>query len=261
MYGLLVTSAESYTSVKTGTGSAKMIGKQLDNNSNKKSLLEDNAPTNLDTIAQGILDYSGGALTNLGGDQTWSGSAEIGSETDPVVMRINGDVTLADDVVGYGILFVKGDFTMTDNSLWHGLIYRYKDGGKFEMTDNSKLYGAAVARSITGIGAGTNSGGPMEMYLLGNAQILYSSKMLIQMSLMVPELAQTDEETFSVERDSETPERVGWVLSLREMEMYSERKEEYERETLSSNETSVYDQIKLKAIEDEYTKEEDILQK
>ncbi len=58
---------------------------------------------------------------------------------------------------------------MLDASKWHGLIYRNKDGGKFELNDRATLYGAVVARSITKIGGGTNSGGPMEFHVLGQA--------------------------------------------------------------------------------------------
>ena len=72
----------------------------------------------------------------------------------------------------------------------------------------------------------------MEFYVLGQARILYSSMMLKQMSSLVPELAQTEEDEFFVERDSETPARVGRGLSLRDMDAYADTKEAYEEEML-----------------------------
>ena len=180
-------------------------------------------------------------------NQTLTGNTLIGSEASPVVYHVNGDVTLTDNMVGYGILFVKGDFKMSKNAKWYGLIYRYGNGGTFEMRDNATLYGAAVARSVTDIGMDPDDGAPMKMYVLDKAQILYSSFMLKLMAGLVPALTQVDESEFIVERESETPERTGWVLSLRDMDAYAENQEAYEAEMLNRQETSLYDQIKLSA--------------
>ena len=109
-----------------------------------------------------LFRYDGDALTNYNKNQTWK-NLTFGSPESPVMLHVDGDVTMQDNTVGYGVLFVDGSLTMAKNSRWEGLIYALDNGGRRTFQDASTVYGAVIMQSAddaggTGVDAGLPGG-------------------------------------------------------------------------------------------------------
>ena len=86
------------------------------------------------------LSLSGGSFS----DVNW------GTETDPVIVYIDGDVHLKGNSVGYGILAISGNLRMSQSPTWYGLVIVHGDsvGAQDTRIENtSKIIGAIISDS------------------------------------------------------------------------------------------------------------------
>ena len=76
---------------------------------------------------------------------TYSTGLTLGTQANPKITYVNGDVHFSGDASGYGILVVNGNFDMSGNFNFKGIVIVY---GKSQIvtktTGNSGIYGAAI---------------------------------------------------------------------------------------------------------------------
>ena len=98
--------------------------------------------TELFSYYQSIADMSlsGGAYSSV----NW------GTESDPVIVYVDGDMHLKGNSVGYGILAINGNLRMAESPIWYGLVIVHGDttGPQDTRIENtSKIYGAIISDS------------------------------------------------------------------------------------------------------------------
>ena len=98
--------------------------------------------TELFNYYQTIADMSltGGAYSNV----NW------GTETDPVIVYVEGDMFLKGNSVGYGILAISGNLRMAESPTWYGLIIMQADSTgtqDIRIENTSKINGAIITDS------------------------------------------------------------------------------------------------------------------
>ncbi len=75
-----------------------------------------------------------------------------GTETDPVIVYVDGDMYLKGNSVGYGILAIKGNLRMAESPTWYGLIIVQADSTgtqDIRIENTSKINGAIITDSPT----------------------------------------------------------------------------------------------------------------
>ena len=98
--------------------------------------------TELFDYYQSIADMSiiGGAYSNV----NW------GTESDPMIVYVEGDLLLKGNSVGYGILAISGNLRMAESPTWYGLIVVQADSTgtqDIRIENNSKITGAIITDS------------------------------------------------------------------------------------------------------------------
>jgi hypothetical protein len=126
--------------------------------SGENDAIQGNPTAGLAGIVTAIKDYEGDNLSVYGGKQKFEDDT-FGSTEAPVVLRVSGDLELKGTTTGYGILYVEGDLKMKDDSRWEGLVIASADKGKFEVTDDARVYGAMVVSAFSEDGPGGDSNG------------------------------------------------------------------------------------------------------
>ena len=91
---------------------------------------------------QGVADMTltGGAYTNV----NW------GTQADPVIVYVSGDMHLKGNSVGYGILAINGNLRMSESPTWYGLIMVHGDSVGAQDTrieNNSRIFGGIISDS------------------------------------------------------------------------------------------------------------------
>ncbi len=79
------------------------------------------------------------------GDTTFTGDI-FGSALNPTVIKIFGDLTLAGNFEGYGVLYVNGDLEMDGDARWEGLVLLDDAARSLTIKGNASIYGGIVAR-------------------------------------------------------------------------------------------------------------------
>ena len=91
-----------------------------------------------ETIAD--MSLTGGSFS----DVNW------GTQADPVIVYIDGDVHLTGNSVGYGILAISGNLRMSASPTWYGLVIVHGDSVGSQDTrieNNSKIIGSIISDS------------------------------------------------------------------------------------------------------------------
>jgi len=128
-------------------------------------IVEVSTDTPIVSLDELVAYYAGIAdLTYAGGNFN---SVSWGTEENPVVIYINGNIFFGGNSVGYGVLAINGSLSMGGNPSWHGLIIA--SGGESLVIDAS--FGTPTIYGALHIGASVT-----ELTLKGSADIFYSSE-------------------------------------------------------------------------------------
>jgi len=77
------------------------------------------------------------------------GSVNYGTQNNPIIDYVNGDLTLGGTGTGYGMLLVTGTLTMSGNFSWNGLILALGDGAvQFQGGGNGQINGSIIIAKI-----------------------------------------------------------------------------------------------------------------
>lgn len=116
------------------------------------------------------LDY----VEHFTSDKEFNSDHTFGSPTEPVVMRVDGDVRFTGPTTGYGVLIVHGDFEAGNNFTWGGAIYVKKPGElNVRLNGDARVYGMFAVQNPDD-GSGTS--GPLSLSLEDEASIFYSAE-------------------------------------------------------------------------------------
>ena len=105
------------------------------------------ADLDLDLLQESVLSHPD--LVTLEGDQRITGNKMYGSPDNPILMHVNGDLTVRGSVSGHGVLIVSGSLSDAGSIHWKGLVILAHQGGDHEFKGNSEIFGALVIRSLT----------------------------------------------------------------------------------------------------------------
>lgn len=95
-------------------------------------------------------------------------SSTLGTQANPQITVVNGDLKLKGSASGFGIVLVTGEFEMGGNATFQGIIL--VDGkGEVELKGSAKIWGAVIH-----INRGPGSDDKTELEIAGNAQVYYS---------------------------------------------------------------------------------------
>jgi hypothetical protein len=155
VHAILITKSSVFNTVQFESSPDKVVGVggELD-------IVSGSTLMDLDALESAILNYSGGSLITATGATTY-GAGTLGSVASPKVVRIDGDATLSDSFVGYGVLYVTGNFQIEGNARWNGLVFvNNPAGAAHSLRDGGSILGAAVLR--TAMDSGDDDGDDVE---------------------------------------------------------------------------------------------------
>jgi len=97
---------------------------------------------------------------------TYSSGIHFGTETDPKITFMNGDIHLSGDCDGYGIMVINGNLVMSGDFTYSGIILVYdKSSIECQITGNGGVYGTVIL-----------VGSDVDLHATGNAAFYYSSE-------------------------------------------------------------------------------------
>ncbi len=200
VHGMLATDVSTYAGIWNEAAPAQVIGVDgVGDAVNEVPLLETAA------LGTDILGYAGPSLLTFDSLRV-SGSATIGSAASPVVALVHGKVEMDGQAIGYGILYVDGKMEMSGDARWEGLVFIIGDGNKFEMRDNSAVYGSLVVEST--------SSAMTKFEIEHLASITYSSEALGRLGGLIPSVDPEENAEFVVTRLGEAPSRMAGAAAL-----------------------------------------------
>jgi Tfp pilus assembly protein PilX len=137
-----------------------------------------------DLVSQIKADVTQPALNCPSSSGGCSGLANPGTQANPQIIYVNGDLTMTGNTQGYGVLVVTGTLTMKGNVGWNGIVLVVGQGN-FQ-TDGTVQYNGAVvvANTVNSLGQPLPTFGPPTVDVNGGGHggIQYSSG-CIQMAL------------------------------------------------------------------------------
>lgn len=98
-----------------------------------------------------------------------TGSSSLGTQTNPQITVVNGDLQFKGSASGFGILLVTGDFEMEGTATFQGIILVDGDGAKVELKGDNKVWGSIIQINRT-----SRHSGETGLEIKGNAQVYYS---------------------------------------------------------------------------------------
>lgn len=104
--------------------------------------------------------------TVIAGPASWNGGESFGAPGSPAVVVVEGDLTIAGNMEGYGILVVKGalDVRANGNPVWEGLFIVESSNASHKMLGNPQIYGAMAMIATTTSG---ETGGEPDAGMMG----------------------------------------------------------------------------------------------
>ena len=200
VHGILVTDASTYADIWSEAAPAQVIGVDgVGDAVNDVPLLEAVA------LGADILSYAGPSRLTYDSLRV-SGFSALGSATSPVVAVVHGKVEMDGQAIGYGVLYVDGKMEMSGDARWEGLVFMIGDGNKFEMRDNSRLYGALVVESSAAALA--------KFEIEHQATITYSVQALSRLGGLIPAVDPEENGEIIVTRLGEAPSRIASAVPL-----------------------------------------------
>lgn len=107
------------------------------------------------------------------GTTTIDGGSTIGTQTNPQITVVNGDLQFKGSASGFGILLVTGHFEMAGNATFQGIILVDGDDGMVELKGTAQD-GGKVWGSIIHINRSSSNSGETRLRIEGNSQVYYS---------------------------------------------------------------------------------------
>ncbi|MBI4381768.1 MAG: pilus assembly PilX N-terminal domain-containing protein [candidate division NC10 bacterium] len=108
------------------------------------------------------------------GTTTIDGGSAIGTQTNPQITVVNGDLQFKGSASGFGILLVTGHFEMAGNATFQGIILVDGDDGMVEMKgtaqDGGKVWGSIIHINRSS----SSNSGETRLRIEGNSQVYYS---------------------------------------------------------------------------------------
>lgn len=200
VHGILVTDASTYADIWSDAAPAQVIGVDgMGDAAHDVPLLEPAA------LGADILSYAGPSRLTYDSLRI-SGFSSLGSATSPVVAVVHGKVEMDGNSIGYGVLYVDGRMEMSGDARWEGLVFMIGDGNKFEMRDNSRLYGALVVEST--------AAAMTKFEIEHQATITYSVQALSRLGGLIPVVDPEENGEFVVTRLGEAPSRIAGAAPL-----------------------------------------------
>lgn len=143
---------------------AAMPDRQVIGSEGEGHFVQGAGPVDFVQLARDIEDHP--SKTVLVGSQRWNGSPRFGTPEAPVILVVEGDLTITGSAVGYGALLVKGSFEVTSAGTprWEGLVIVQSQGGEHGILGNTRFFGAMALQSVTADG---ETGGETDAGMLG----------------------------------------------------------------------------------------------
>ncbi len=200
VHGMLATDVSTYADIWSEAAPAQIIGVDgVGDAVNDVPLLE------AAVLGTKILSYTGPSLLTFDSLRV-SGSSTLGSAASPVIAVVHGKVEMDDQAIGYGVLYVDGKMEMSGDARWEGLVFMIGDGNKFEMRDNSAVYGSLVVEST--------SSAMTKFEIEHQASITYSAEALGRLGGLIPSVDPEENAEFIVSRLGEAPSRIAGAAAL-----------------------------------------------
>jgi Tfp pilus assembly protein PilX len=131
----------NYTGVDGTTPDVSNVSSTLPANLQTVTSLQNLVTTIKNNVTQPVLN---GMPTSLGGPGPVTSIPNPGTQTDPQIIVVTGDLSLSGAVTGYGILVVTGTFTASGNVGWNGLILVVGQGNFLGNGGGNNSYNGAV---------------------------------------------------------------------------------------------------------------------
>lgn len=131
----------NYIGVDGTTPDVSNVSSTLPPNLQTVTSLQNLVTTIKNNVTQPVLN---GMPTSLGGPGPVTSIPNPGTQTDPQIIVVTGDLSLSGAVTGYGILVVTGTFTASGNVGWNGLILVVGQGNFLGNGGGNNSYNGAV---------------------------------------------------------------------------------------------------------------------
>lgn len=132
----------------------------------------------LDALAQEIKDDSTHSRADLDDGST------VGSQSDPAIVAVDGDLKLTGDTHGIGALLVEGNFVMRGDVQWEGLVLVRNGDAEVDtegdLLGNARIFGSLMQQ--------TSGSGTLEIG--GSVRMQYSTKALKVLTDVLPTMGE-----------------------------------------------------------------------
>jgi hypothetical protein len=122
-------------------------------------------------------------------DNIWdgSGSVDLGSDANPKVTFVNGDLSLTGGITGAGLLVVTGDCTLGGDVIWDGLVLVIGGGDFWAHGMNRGIHGGLIVANLTLVGGVPTFGMSTIFDIRGNSDIVtYDGSLMAMGNNLVP---------------------------------------------------------------------------
>jgi len=141
-------------------------------------IVHEDVQVDLDALAQEIRDHA-----THGGADLENGS--IGSQDDPALVAVDGDLKLTGNTHGVGALLVDGNFEMRGDAQWEGLVLVTNGDAQVDtegdLLGNARIFGSLMQQ--------TNGSGTLEVG--GSVRMQYSSQALNVLTDVLPTMKES----------------------------------------------------------------------
>lgn len=110
-------------------------------------------------------------INQNGGTASISSNTTVGSPSNPVVIIVQGNISISGNSIIYGAIIANGNVSISGNSHVHGLVFATGNSSITSTTGNSEVYGAVISGN--------------QYNTSGNAHVYYNSNNLNKITQLV----------------------------------------------------------------------------
>jgi hypothetical protein len=147
---------------------------------NAQNVMDPNFLANFIESLEGIADES------YDGDTHFAGGTEFGTEDNPAITYIDGDVHLSGNGSGFGILVITGALRYTGAFDYNGLVMVIGEGDADLRGANKDITGGMIVANLEDDGSGGYQFGTPTIGLYGNSHFLFDSTSISLAMSMLP---------------------------------------------------------------------------